>query len=424
MKNYLLSLLLPVFLLAGCSAENTDLRHEAQVEALMQTLSVREKVAQLIVLEISREPSDETRAAQDSLVRDFGVGNLIIMRGPIGPFIERVNELQAMAHLPLLVATDAEWGAAMRFAEYLPYPRQRILGRLEGRKARRLLYQMGRNVGRELRDLNIYVNYAPVADACPDPYDKSDGQRSFSGDPAEVADYTVAYMHGMQDEGIYACAKHYPGHGSTTVDSHYEMPVVTEDRARLDSVGLVPFQRLIDEGVAMVMVAHMSIPAIDSTGVPMSISAPCIKGLLCGEQGFRGTVITDAVGMQGVAAGRTPLEVNTAVYRAGADMILMPDEIPSTISAIADSVACGSFPLDELDAKVRKVLRMKARAGFFDEGYSPLVTDLDRKIAEARQRDSTLQLRIARALRRSSRPDIVPLDGDRTLILDKGHRQK
>ena len=262
----------------------------------MGQLSVREKVAQLFVIEISREPSEETMALQDSLIRDYGVGGAIIMRGPIAPFIDRMNQLQGLARLPLLVATDAEWGAAMRFAEYLPYPRQRILGRLEGRKAERLIYRMGRNVGRELRDLNIYVNYAPVADACPDPYDPSDGQRSFGSDPAMVGACATAYMKGMQDEGIYACGKHSPGHGATTVDSHFEMPVVLFDRARLDSVELAPFQALIDNGIDMMMVAHMSIPAIDSTGVPMSISAPCMNGLLRGEQGFRGTVITDAVG--------------------------------------------------------------------------------------------------------------------------------
>ena len=425
MKHILSTISITLFVLfaAGCRDDAADRvaegRHAAQVDSLMQRLSVREKVAQLFVIEISREPSEERMALQDSLVRAYGVGGAIIMRGPVAPFVERMNQLQEKARLPLLVATDAEWGAAMRFAEYLPYPRQRILGRLEGRRGRKLIYEMGRNVGRELRDLNIYVNYAPVADACPDPYDPSDGQRSFSGDPQVVGDYSAAYMRGMQDEGIYACGKHYPGHGSTTVDSHYEMPVVLYDRARLDSVELAPFRKLVDEGIEMIMVAHMSIPAIDATGVPMSISAPCMKGLLRGEQGFRGTVITDAVGMQGVAAGRTPLEVNLAVYRAGSDMILMPDDVKLSIDAIADSVATGAWPLEELDAKVRKVLDLKARAGFFDEGYSPIVTDLDQKIAEARQRDSTLQVRIARALARSRQPEITPIGGDRTLVLDK-----
>ena len=423
---FLIAACLSLIAAGGCrngasgSDPEADTRHAAQVDSLMQQLSIHEKVAQLFVITISREPDEETVALQDSLIRDYGVGGLIIMRGPIGPFVERMNELQSMAALPLLVATDAEWGAAMRFAEYLPYPRQRILGRLEGRRAERLIYRMGRNVGHELRDLGIYVNYAPVADACPDPYDPSDGQRSFGSDPDMVGAYCTAYMQGMQDEGIYACAKHYPGHGATRVDSHFKMPVVLYDRARLDSVELAPFQTLIDRGVAMIMVAHMSIPAIDSTGVPMSISSACMNGLLRGEQGFQGVVITDAVGMQGVAAGRTPLEVNTSVYRAGSDMILMPDDVKLSIDAIADSVTTGIWPLEELDAKVRKVLTLKARAGFFDEGFDPQIRDLDAKVAQARHRDSTLQARIDRALSRSSRPYIEPVGGDRTLVLDKG----
>ena len=423
-----LSFTLFILLVAGCHSDSADrlaeVRHAAQVDSLMQRLSIREKVAQLFVIEISREPDEETVAQQDSLVQEYGVGGAIIMRGPIGPFIERMNHLQGLAQLPLLVATDAEWGAAMRFAEYLPYPRQRLLGRLEGRSGRKLIYEMGRNIGQDLRDLNIYVNYAPVADACPNPYDPSDGQRSFGSDPAMVGAYATAYMRGMQDEGIFACGKHYPGHGATTVDSHFEMPVVLYDRARLDSVELAPFQRLIDEGIAMIMVAHMSIPAIDPSGVPMSISAPCMKGLLREEQGFHGLVITDAVGMQGVAAGRTPLEVNLAVYRAGADMVLMPDDVMNSIDAIADSVSTGAWPQEELDTKVRKVLEMKARAGFFDEGYSPIVRDLDQKVAAARQRDSTLLVRIERALSRSRQPEITPLYGDRTLVLDKGEQKQ
>lgn len=423
-----LSFTLFILLVAGCHSDSADrlaeVRHVAQVDSLMQRLSIREKVAQLFVIEISREPDEETVAQQDSLVQEYGVGGAIIMRGPIGPFIERMNHLQGLAQLPLLVATDAEWGAAMRFAEYLPYPRQRLLGRLEGRSGRKLIYEMGRNIGQELRDLNIYVNYAPVADACPNPYDPSDGQRSFGSDPAMVGAYATAYMRGMQDEGIFACGKHYPGHGATTVDSHFEMPVVLYDRARLDSVELAPFQRLIDEGIAMIMVAHMSIPAIDPSGVPMSISAPCMKGLLREEQGFHGLVITDAVGMQGVAAGRTPLEVNLAVYRAGSDMVLMPDDVMNSIDAIADSVSCGVWPLEELDAKVRQVLTLKARAGFFDEGYSPIVRDLDQKVAAARKRDSTLLVRIDRALARSRQPEITPVYGDHTLVLDKGEQKK
>ena len=392
-------------------------RHDHQVDSVMQTLSIREKVAQLFMIEVSRFPSERTKAYQDSLIKEFGIGGIILMRGPIGQFIERKNELQSASAIPLLVSTDAEWGAAMRFQEYRPYPRQALLGRIE--KGEKLLYRMGRNVGAELRDLGIHMNLAPVADICPDPYNESDGQRSFGGDRELVASYACAYMKGMQDEGVFSCAKHYPGHGDTYVDSHYALPVLPFDRHRLDSLEFYPFKRLIDEGIESIMVAHLSIPAIDSTGVPMSISSKCMVDLLRGEQGFKGLIMTDAVGMKGVAEGRSAVEVNTLVYKAGSDLILMPDDVKESICAIADSVETGVWSEEELNAKVRRVLELKARAGLFDRDYNPIVDNLDEKISRAARRDSTLQVEISKAMARSRKPPITPIGQDGTLVLDR-----
>ena len=394
-----------------------SLRHAAQVDSIMQRLSVREKVAQLFIIEISRFPDRATKAIQDTLVKSYGIGNLILMKGPIGQFIERVNELQALADIPLLVATDAEWGAAMRFQEYCPYPRQALLGRMENRED--LMYEMGRNVGKELKDLNILINLAPVADICSDPYNKAQGQRSFGGDPALVAEYASAYMRGMQDEGIYACGKHYPGHGDNYVDSHYNLPVIRHSRAHLDTVDLFPYTKMIRDGMEMVMIGHFSIPAIDPSGVPMSISKICMDSVLKAAQGFKGVIMTDAVQMKGLSKGKTAVNANIAVYKAGADMILMPEDVIRTIKAITDSVSTGKFPVEELDAKVRKVLDLKARAGYFDEGFSPQVSDLDRKIKEALTRDTSLIFKMEKAMEESSKPKIRAWGRDRTLLLDK-----
>ncbi|MBP5392036.1 MAG: hypothetical protein J6Y40_08175 [Bacteroidales bacterium] len=393
-----------------------SLRHAAQVDSIMQRLSIREKVAQLFVIEISRFPNRATKAVQDTLVKSYGVGNLILMKGPVRQFIDRVNELQALADIPLLVATDAEWGAAMRFQEYCPYPRQALLGRMENRED--LMYEMGRNVGRELKDLNILINMAPVADICSNPYNKALSQRSFGGDPKLVADYASAYMRGMQDEGIYACGKHYPGHGDNYVDSHFALPVIRHSRAHLDTVDLFPYNKLFREGMEMVMVGHFSIPAIDPSGTPMSISKICMDSLLKGDQGFKGVIMTDAVQMKGLSNGRSAVKANIAVYKAGADMILMPQDVIRSIKAIADSVSTGKFPVEELDAKVRKVLDLKARAGYFDKGFNPQVTDLDRKIKEALTRDTSLIFKMEKAMEESSKPKIKAWGRDRTLLLD------
>lgn len=394
-----------------------SLRHVSQVDSLMQRLSVKEKVAQLFIIEISRFPDKNTKEFHKMLVENYGIGSLILMKGPVKQFIDHVNQLQAASDIPLLVAVDAEWGAAMRFPEYCPYPRQALLGRMENRAD--LMYQMGRNVGRELKDLNILINLAPVADVCADPYNKAESQRSFGGDPDLVAEYASAYMKGMQDEGIYACGKHYPGIGDSYVDSHYALPVIRHSREHLDTVDLYPYRRLIEEGMEMVMIGHFCIPDIDSTGVPMSISRECIDQVLKKDQEFKGVVITDALPMKGIARGKTALKANLAVYRGGADMILMPSDVIKTIGAIADSVSTGAFPIEELDAKVRKVLDLKARAGYFDEGFSAQVTDLDRKISEALTRDTALVFKMEKAMAESSKPKIRAWGRDRTLLLDR-----
>lgn len=397
--------------------ESQELKYASKVEEVLSQMTIKEKVAQLFIIEISRNPSERTRARQDSLIRDYAVGNIIVMRGPIHGFIERVNHFQSMSKIPLLVATDGEWGAAMRFPEYRAYPRQTQLARIE-KGGEKLLYKMGLNVGKELKDLNILVNYAPVADVSA-PDNPSDSQRSFSADPKQVAVLSDAYMRGLQDAGIYACGKHFPGHGGTTVDSHYEMPIIERDRAYLDTVDLLPYYKMIPNGLEMIMIGHFSVPALDPSGVPMSISSTCVNKLLKEDLGFKGVIITDAIPMKGLSKDRTPLEANIAVYKAGADMLLMPSQAMKTIDAITDSVRTGVFSVEELDAKVRKVLMLKARAGFFDKGYDPIVKDLDRKIARANRRDKRLIKKMLRAMKKSGKPYIEPVGEDRTLILDK-----
>lgn len=391
--------------------------HSQQVDSVMKGMSIRDKVAQLLVIEISRFPSEKTAARQDSLVSIYGIGNIILMRGPIHHFIERVNHFQTISKIPIMVATDGEWGASMRFSEYPSYPRQAQLARIE-KRAEKLLYQMGLNVGRELRELNILVNYAPVADVS-SAENPSDSQRSFSADPKQVANLSTAYMRGMQDAGIYACGKHYPGHGGTTVDSHYEMPIIDKSIEDLANVDLYPYKKMFLHGLEMVMVGHFSIPSIDSSGVPMSISEKCINGLLRDKMGFNGVVITDAIPMKGLSKDLTPLEANIAVYKAGADMLLMPLDAMRTIDAITDSVRLGVFPIEELNRKVRKVLMLKARAGYFEKDFNPLVVDLDKKIAQAAKRDKRLIKKMRRLILKSKKPQIEPVGEDRTLLLDK-----
>ena len=400
--------------------DKDSIKHKAQVEAVLSKMTLRQKVGQLFVVEISRNPSPKTKAYQNSLVKDYGLGNVILMGGSIREFLQRMDELQALAEIPILVATDGEWGAAMRFSEYLPYPRQAQLSRIE-KNPEKLLYKMGRNVGKELKDINVLVNYAPVADVSKH-YIDYPSLRTFSGDQHLVSALATAYMKGMQDAGIYACGKHYPGHGGTRADSHFELPVILNSKAYMDTVDLCPFQNLIDNGLEMMMLAHISVPAIDPSGIPMSISGTLINDVLRGEQGFKGVVITDAIAMAGLTnENRTPVEAVLAVFKSGSDMILMPDEPVKCIEALAKAIEEGELSVEELDSKVRKVLMLKARAGYFEDGYSPRVKNLDSKIAAARRRDFRLIKKMNRLMKKSSKPypDLKPKGLDVTLIFDK-----
>ena len=398
MKNSLfITILAAGALLSACSGSGSaavdakaqeQAEIDRQVDSVLATMSVTEKVAQLFVIEVDNQQSKARIAEQDSLMR-LGAGSLILMRGQIANFVNRANELQAQCKIPLIESTDAEWGAAMRYSEYLSYPRQVKLGAIkEG--AEDLLFRMGQNVGTELKDLGIYINLAPVADMNVDNQPNHRDSRSFGSDMETVAKLSTAYMKGMMDAGIYACGKHYPGDCKNTQDAHYSVPVVTISRDSIEKVDLKPFQMMIDNGLDLMMIGHKVIPSIDTTRLPMSISPVCIRELLQEQQGFKGVVITDALGMEGVANGRTPRQVNMLAYKAGVEMLLMAHDEIGSIHAIADSVKCGSFPEADLDARVRKVLTLKARAGFFKKGFDPIVTDLDSKIKAARQRDSLL----------------------------------
>lgn len=392
----------------------------AKVDSILAGMSVREKVAQLFVIALNEGDDEEDFARQDSLVR-MGAGALIMMRGPVRPFIERVNGLQERADIPLMVTTDAEWGASMRFPEYQLYPRQWELGHLDN--AEKLLYRMGRNVGRELKDLNILVNFAPVVDLAAEEGEITRVQsRLFSTDHHKVASYGLAYMRGMQDEGISACGKHFPGFSGTRVDSHYDLPVSFASKEKIDTVELEPFRQMIAAGLKMVMMGHLSLPSVDSTGTPMSISRNGVTGLLKEHLGFDGLVITDALGMGAVSNHYSPVESNLMAYRAGVDLMLMPMSIFDTITALTDSVQCGTYPMEELDEKVRKVLTLKENAGYFEDGFDPIVSDVERKIKQAGKRDRRLIRQMTRQLKRAGYGEPITDWTDPTLVLNKSSR--
>ena len=330
-------------------------------------MSRREKIAQLIIEAIDSRESPELRARQEQWIRE-GLGGLIVMDDKLCDNIQMINELQSLARIPMIVSIDGEWGAAMRFYEYAAFPRAMQQGALDDEV---LVEQAGRAIGEELRQIKIFANYAPVIDINNNPKNPVINTRSFGEDRERVSRLGAAYMRGMQGAGVWGSAKHFPGHGDTDVDSHKGLPVLMFGRSRLDSLELYPYRRLIDEGVAMIMVGHLSIPALDSTGTPASISKPIVTGLLRGEMGYKGIIITDALEMKGVAKDNA----NAALlaYKAGADILLMPQDTRQTIDELDAAFRSGELDEADLDTRVRRVLGLKQRSGMLAPGYSPYV---------------------------------------------------
>ena len=353
----------------GKSEERAANRIERQVERTLKKMTTREKVAQLIVSQTDSYIFSEGHALlTDTLVGMEGIGGLLIIQDSLPRYLNRMNELQKMSKIPIIVSIDGEWGPSMRFGEFPFFPQQMQLGALPSDS---LIYEMGLAVAEQCKMVNIHINYAPVVDINVNPKNPVIHARSFGENRDKVTAYGRAYMKGMQDGGIIACSKHFPGHGDTEVDSHKGLPVLPFSRERLDALELYPFRDQIKHGVEMVMMGHLHIPALDST--VSSISYPIVTELLKNELGFKGMIVTDALTMKGVSENMESAEIALAAYKAGVDILLKPGDIIASIDRLEEAMLSGECDINDLDERVKKTLRMKARFGMLERGYDATV---------------------------------------------------
>lgn len=330
-------------------------------DSVLHTLSLDQRIAQLMMVSAYSNKDAKHEAAVEALVRDGNVGGLIFFQG--GPVRQArlTNRYQAAARTPLLIGMDLEWGLAMRLDSTVRFPRQMALGALRDDT---LIERMGEEIAREMRRLGVHVSFSPVVDVNNNPANPVINDRSFGEDRELVARKGIAYMRGLQKGGVIATAKHFPGHGDTDTDSHYALPVIAHSRTRLDSLELYPFQRLVDEGLSAMMVAHLEVPALDSVkGVPSTLSKPIVHGLLEEELGFRGLVFTDALNMKGVANADKPGEIELRALMAGNDVMLFPQDPAKAILRIRQAIDSGLVDRAMIDHKCLKVLRAKEWAG-------------------------------------------------------------
>jgi beta-N-acetylhexosaminidase len=276
-----------------------------------------------------------------------------------------LNRLQRLSVLPLLNAGDFEWGVGMRIRGATQLPRAMAFGAAGDTS---LTEAAGRLTGVEMRALGVHIDFAPVADVNNNPRNPVINTRSFGEDPSRVSEHAAAFARGLQGAGVDATLKHFPGHGDTDVDTHIGLATVPHARDRLDEVELAPFRAGIGAGAQAVMVGHLEVPSVDDTkGLPATLSAKAITGLLRGELGFTGLIVTDSMSMQAISTIAPPGEAAVRTIEAGSDLVLHSPDDRAAIVALREAIASGRLPLERIDRSVRRILEMKARLGLHAE---------------------------------------------------------
>ena len=370
-----------LFLAAGCATLSSGTTtgatatSPAWTDSLMRSMTLREKVAQLVWPSVfgdyvSGDSPQWRRLTQ--YVQQEKVGGFTISVGSPIEVAAKLNALQAMSKVPLLVGADLEAGAGFRArgGYFVPnaidlggavlFPPEMALG---ATRDTTLAYEQGRLTALEGRALGIHIAYAPVLDVNNNPANPVINTRSYSEDPELAAQMGVAFIHGLQNNGMIATGKHFPGHGDTGVNSHLALPVVTVSRSRLDTVELVPFRAAVNSGVGAIMSFHGAMPALDSSGVPGTLSPKVLTGLLRGEMGFRGIIISDAMDMRGVLDQFGADEAVKRAIAAGIDVLIQPLDVSQTIDAVIAGIKEGRYTEARVDSSVRRVLETKRKLG-------------------------------------------------------------
>jgi len=379
MRNFLLSISLGILLILhlSCAPEVTKVQlaptgpAEAKwVNKTLAKMTLEEKVGQMIGWRYNgrffNRDSDTVKELVDLVVKE-NIGGLIIFAGEVYETAHLTNFLQEKARIPLLIAADFEWGAAMRINGTTLFPPLMALGATDSED---LAYQMGKITAVEGRALGIHMTYAPVVDVNINPDNPVISARSLGERPESVGRLAAAFIRGCQGNGMIATAKHFPGHGDTALDSHNLMPAINADITRLEQVELYPFAQAIRAGVEAVMTAHLFVPALDPTpGLPATLSPLILTDLLRKKMGFKGLIVTDAMTMGGVTTAFSAQEAALEAVHAGVDMVLLPPDLPGVIDALVRSVQERAIPESRINDSARRVLELKARLGLQNNRY-------------------------------------------------------
>ncbi len=343
-------------------------RKNKWVDSVFRRMTPEERITQLMMIEVFSNQGPQHEEDVRMLIRRYKVGGLIFFQGGPVRQAKMTNRLQAASKIPLWIGMDAENGIGMRMDSAMQYPLPMLLGAINNDS---LIYQMGAEMAFEFKRLGMHVNFAPVVDVNNNANNPVISYRAFGENKDDVSSKSLAQMLGMQDNGIIATAKHFPGHGDTEVDSHYDLPVISYGRERLDSLELHPFRHLIQSGVGGIMVGHIHLPKLDSTAnLPASLSKPIVTGILKQEFGYAGLIFTDAMVMKGVTKYFKPGEAEVMALEAGNDVVERLVSVPKALEAIKAAIKQGRLSQQDIDRSCKKILAAKYWLGLHN--YQPI----------------------------------------------------
>lgn len=377
------------------SNAQSRLQEQAWVDSVYNQLSPQERIGQLFMVAAYSGGENYNQADIEKLIKAHQIGGVIFMQGTPEKQAAQTNEYQQMAQVPLLIGMDGEWGLGMRLTGVRNYPYQMLLG---ATRDTQLVRKMGAQVAAQCKRLGVHIDFAPDVDVNNNPKNPIINFRSFGQDKDWVAQLGIAYMKGLQDNGVIACAKHFPGHGDVSVDSHKDLPVVDKSIEEIRDVELYPFRKMVAAGVKSIMVAHLQVPAMDNTPhLPTTLSKKVVSDWLRDSLGFQGLIFTDALNMKGVTKYYPDGETDLKAFLAGNDVLLFSQDVPLAIKKIQNAIASGQATEADLEQRVKKILRAKYEAGLND--FQPInmenvTTDLngqtDRFLGEAAAKSITL----------------------------------
>ncbi|HOZ50337.1 MAG TPA: glycoside hydrolase family 3 N-terminal domain-containing protein [Chitinophagaceae bacterium] len=361
------------------------------VDSVYNSLTLTQKIGQLFMIAAYSGGEKYNQVLIEKLIKENGIGGVIFMQGTPSAQAEQCNLFQTKSKVPLLIGMDAEWGLGMRLTGVRDFPRQLMMGAMQDSL---LVYKMASAVANQCRRMGVHIDFAPVIDVNNNPNNPVINFRSFGENKYKVANYGIQYMRGLQDNGVIACAKHFPGHGDTDVDSHKDLPEIKKSISQLESLEFYPFNKLIRDGIQSIMIAHLQIPALDNREhTPSTLSDKTITQLLKQKMGFTGLIITDALNMQGVAKYYSPGEIDLKAFMAGNDILLFSQDVPTGIEKIRSALMNGKLTEARLAESVKKILEAKFNAGLnkfspiktenINEDLNTYVSPLRKQIAEA-----------------------------------------